>query len=117
MRRRNPLSRKEEMTLAVLGVASAAVLGWMYINRHTLTLAPGNQSLKVPVGTGFTLKLPGGASWVSIAAGAPAAMPIAALTSGNAPMVMPTSSAGEMVVAIWRDSSGATQTSTITITS
>jgi hypothetical protein len=117
MRRRNPLSHKEEMTLAVLGVAGAAVLGWMYINRYTLTLAPGNQSLKVPVGTGFTLKLPGGASWVSIAAGAPAAMPVAALTSGNAPINMPTSSAGEMVVAIWKDSSGMVQTSTVTLAS
>jgi hypothetical protein len=116
-RRHNPLSRGEEMTLAVLGVLAAGVLGWMYINRDTLTLAPGNQSLKVAVPASFTLKLPGGASWISVAAGSPSAMPVAALTSGNAPMVMPSSSAGEMVVAMWRDSNGATQTSTVTITS
>jgi hypothetical protein len=113
----NPLSRNEEMTLAFLVVAAAGVVGWMYVNRNSLTLAPGNQSLKVAVPAGFTLKLPGGASWISLAAGSPTAMPVAALTSGNAPINMPSSSAGETVVAMWRDSNGATQTSTVTITS
>jgi hypothetical protein len=115
--RRNPLSKSEEMSLAVLVVGVAAVSAWWWMTRYTFTIAPGSQSIKVPPGNAFTLKLPSGGSWISIAAGAPSAMPVAALTGGNAPMHMPTSAAGEMVVAAWKDSSGAAQTSTLTLTS
>jgi hypothetical protein len=114
----NPISSGEEKLLAVLGVGALGVgAWWFFTQRNTLTIAPGNQSLKVPSGSGFTLKLPAGAQWISIAAGSPTAMPTAVVASGSAPMKMPTSSPGEIVAVGWKDSTGAVQGSMISITS
>ena len=112
----NPVSSDAQVAIGVFAAAGLGLLLYWFVNRYTLTVAPGNQSLKAPPGTTFTLRLPNGAQWQSLAAGAPASMPVAALLQGSGPQTM-TSANGEMVLASWVDSRGTTQTSTITITS
>jgi hypothetical protein len=109
----NPISHGEEMTLAVLGVAAVAGGVWWYMTRYTLTLASGSQTLKVPVGTSFTLKLPSGGTWVALASAGGGTLSASA-PSGSTPAVL-VSAAGMIINATWT-LNGVGQNSTITIT-
>jgi hypothetical protein len=109
----NPISHGEEITLAVVGVAAVAGGVWWYMTRYTLTLANGSQTLKVPVGTSFTLKLPSGGTWVALASAGGGTLSASAPT-GNTPATL-VSAAGLVINATWT-LNGAAQNTTITIT-
>jgi hypothetical protein len=112
-RRVNPISRNEELLLTGALLVAAAGGVYYYLSRYTLTLANGAMSLKVPVGTSFTLKLPSGGTWTAVASASGSSIGGSAPT-GNAPLTY-TSAAGLVLNATWM-LNGAPQNTTITIT-
>lgn len=118
MIRLNPLSMNEEL---LVGLLAAAVIGGggLYLYKRsnpTITVAPGTQTVSAKAGSTVTLKLPAGAMWQAVAAGGANGVSLSP-ASGTGGYSLPNVSAGEIINATWKDSSGATQNSTITVAS
>jgi hypothetical protein len=106
----------------ILGAAAAAIGGgiwWYEANAGgNITLVPGTISVKSP-GATSTLHLPANAqAWVSVgyqtsASGGSSSVVVPASATGT---VSVASNSGASVVAAWTDSTGATQTTTISFT-
>lgn len=114
----NPISHGEELLLTGVILAAAAGGVYWWLNRYTFTITPGSQTIKVPAGQQFKLVLPTPSigSWLTLASGAPNAMPSASQLSGNSPILL-TASQGELINVTWQNSPGLTQNTTITIAS
>lgn len=116
--RLNPLSMNEEL---LVGLLAAAVIGgggfYLYkMKNPSITVAPGTQTVSAKAGSTVTLKLPAGAMWQAVAEGGANGVSLSP-ASGNGGYSIPNVSAGEIINATWKDSSGATQNSTITVAS
>jgi hypothetical protein len=118
--RSNPLSQTNKVVLGLAALGGVAALYYAFKSSSsssatgggttapagsTFILAPGTYTINVPT-SGFTLSLPSGATWTSTKN-----------TGTSAPLYFPPLPAQSVqsYPITWKDSSGATQTTTLTV--
>jgi hypothetical protein len=116
MIRLNPLSMNEELFMGLLaaGVIGGGGYWWYKRGNPSVTVVPGTMTTTAKVGGTVTLKLPAGASWLLVGNGSATAGG-AAVASGNAPYAVTSVTNGEVIAASWKDASGSTQATSITV--
>jgi heme/copper-type cytochrome/quinol oxidase subunit 2 len=108
----NPKIHTAVWVVGAVVLLGGGYLGWRYMKMHPTLTAGGTYS--IPAGTAV-LTLPAGATWVGLVQTAPVALNSSltlATPGSSAPLTIP-GVAYVTYIATWTDSSGATQTATV----
>lgn len=117
--RKNPMSHGAKVAIVAVVLVAAVGGGAYYYEKHKLitgagsiTLAAGAMTVRAAVGATLTISLPAGANWTSIQSTVAADTSLSTPTSG--PLTYSVTGAGVITV-VWADSTGVSQTTTLTI--